>query len=80
MSERNNKRNPYADRVYALTTDDVQKIWALMSSARDAISELLEHRCIDLMDGREHFPCEDGFYNLSANVLRDCQLEKDDPF
>ena len=51
MFERDNKRNPYSEKVYALTSDDVQKIWALLSAARDAIDEILEYRSIDFSDG-----------------------------
>ena len=80
MFESDSKRNPYVDKVYALTSDDVQRIWALLSAARDAIGELLDYRSIDFTDGCEQFPCEDEFYNLSSKVLRDCQLEKDSPF
>ena len=80
MFETNHKSNPYADRVYALTRYDVQKISAILSSAREAVSELLEHRCFDFTDECDNFPREESFYNLSSSVLRDCESERDYPF
>lgn len=78
--EANHKRSPYADRIYALTAYDVQKVSDILSSAREAISELLDYRCFVLPDDCENFPCEDSFYNLSSNVLKNCESVLDDPF
>jgi hypothetical protein len=78
--EAHHKRSPFAETVCTLTAYDAQKISDILSSASDAIRELLEYSGFDVPDNCENFPCEDRFYNLSSNVLKHCESAMDEPF
>jgi hypothetical protein len=63
--------------TYALTHTDVQRIWSLLVTVRDAISELFDYRRVEPIDDRACFPCEDSLYALSSDILK--KIDDKDP-
>lgn len=77
---RKNKRGPGKQRIYTLTQADVERTLALLSTARDAVSELFDFRRVDPVDPYADFPFENSVYEQSSTIFRDTDCHKEIPF
>ena len=77
----NNDRKPHPPQhFYALTQNDVQNIWAILATARDAIDELFDYRRVGAIDPAVDFPCENAFYERTSTVLRQADSDLENIF
>lgn len=65
---------------YALTAGDVVRIRGLLEAVDDAISELLEYRCIRPLDPDVSLPKEDRVFEQTNDIRRGFQPKLDEIF
>ena len=58
-------------RLYTLTSRDVERIQGLLQSVEEAVIEIMSFRCVRPVDRENDFPMEDAVYQQTSQIMRD---------